>query len=83
MSRFISWMIIATITRGIMVPPPANLKWFDLVTRRGTVSILQYPLRRSPTSVEPLPDYPKLLAAFRQYGQWLTRLGIGSGRGIE
>jgi uridine kinase len=25
-----------------------------------------------------MPEYPKLLAAFRQYGQWLERLGIGS-----
>ena len=25
-----------------------------------------------------MPEYPKLLTAFRQYGDWLDRLGIGS-----
>jgi uridine kinase len=63
--------------QGYMVPSTGYLKWFDLVSA-GDGFILHYPLRRSPTSILPLPEYPKLLAAFRQYGQWLARLGIGS-----
>jgi uridine kinase len=63
--------------QGYMVPSTGYLKWFDLVPA-GDGFILHYPRRRSPTSILPLPEYPKLLAAFRQYGQWLARLGIGS-----
>jgi uridine kinase len=63
--------------QGYMVPSTGYLKWFDLVPA-GDGFILHYPLRRSPTSILPLLVYPKLLAAFRQYGQWLARLGIGS-----
>jgi uridine kinase len=63
--------------QGYMVPSTGYLKWFDLVPA-GDGFILHYPQRRSPTSILPMPDYPKLLAAFRQYGQWLARLGIGS-----
>ena len=44
----------------------------------GDGFILHYPLRRSPTRLLSLPEYPKLLVAFRQYGQWLARLGIES-----
>jgi uridine kinase len=63
--------------QGYMVPSTGYLKWFDLVPA-GDGFILHYPQRSSPTSIQPLPEYPKLLAAFRQYGQWLARLGIGS-----
>ncbi len=63
--------------QGYMVPSTGYLKWFDLVPA-GDGFILHYPRRRSPTKILPLPEYPKLLAAFRQYGQWLARLGIGS-----
>ena len=63
--------------QGYMVPSTGYLKWFEIVPA-GDGFILHYPQRRSPTVIQPLPEYPKLLAAFRQYGQWLTRLGIGS-----
>jgi uridine kinase len=68
--------------QGYMVPSTGYLKWFDLVPA-GDGFILHYPQRRSPTTIMPLPDYPKLLAAFRQYGQWLARLGIGSVGGLN
>jgi uridine kinase len=68
--------------QGYMVPSTGYLKWFNLV-QAGDGFILHYPQRRSPTSILPLPEYPKLLAAFRQYGQWLTRLGIGSVGGLN
>jgi uridine kinase len=63
--------------QGYMVPSTGYLKWFDLVPAGGGF-ILHYPRRAASTSIQPLPDYPKLLAAFRQYGEWLERLGIGS-----
>jgi uridine kinase len=63
--------------QGYMVPSTGFLKWWEIVPA-GDGFILHYPQRRLPTTIQPMPEYPKLLAAFRQYGQWLTRLGIGS-----
>jgi uridine kinase len=60
-----------------MVPSTAYLKWFDLLPA-GDGFILRFPQRSSPTSLSPMPQYPKLLTAFRQYGEWLERLGIDS-----
>jgi len=60
---------------GYMVPSTGYLKWFSLLpTEEGFT--LRFPHRRSPTVISPMVDYPKLLTAFRQYGQWLQRLGI-------
>ena len=63
--------------QGYMLPSTGYLKWFDLLPA-GDGFILRYPQRRSPTELSPMPEYPKLLAAFRQYGMWLKRLGIDS-----
>jgi len=63
--------------QGYMVPSTAYLEWFDLLPA-GNGFILRFPQRRSPISLSPMPQYPKLLAAFRQYGEWLERLGIDS-----
>jgi uridine kinase len=63
--------------QGYMVPSTGYIKWFDLKAL-GDGFILHYPQRRAPTSLTPMPEYPKLLSAFRQYGEWLERLGIGS-----
>ncbi len=60
---------------GYMVPSTGYLRWFDLVLVGGGFT-LQFPRRHAPTHLEPMGDYPKLLSAFRQYGNWLTRLGI-------
>ncbi len=60
---------------GYMVPSTGYLKWFDLVLTDGGFT-LRFPRRHAPTELEPIGEYPKLLAAFRQYGDWLTRLGI-------
>jgi uridine kinase len=62
---------------GYMVPSTGSLKWFELSLINGGFT-LHFPRRHAPTSLEPMGDYPKLLAAFRQYGDWLTRLGIDS-----
>jgi len=62
---------------GYMVPATGYLRWMGL-TPMGEGFVLRYPRRHSPSDLLPMPEYPKLLAAFRQYGDWLTRLGIES-----
>ena len=62
---------------GYMVPSTGYLKWFTLVPF-GEGFILQYPRRNSPKTLLPMPGYPQLLQTFRQYGDWLQRLGIES-----
>ena len=62
---------------GFMVPSTKYLPWFALSTMDGGFA-LRYPRQHTPTSLGPAEDYPKLLAAFSQYGAWLDRLGISS-----
>jgi uridine kinase len=60
---------------GYMVPSTRYLQMFNLAKTNGGFT-LSYPRRHNPNDLLPVPEYPKLLAAFRQYGGWLTRLGI-------
>lgn len=60
---------------GYMVPSTAFLEWFDFKMTNGGFTI-QFPRRHAPTELEPMGDYPKLLKAFRQYGNWLKTLNI-------
>ena len=60
---------------GYMVPSTIYLRWFDLMLTEGGF-ILHFPRRHNPNELEPLPQYPKLLASFLQYGGWLNKLGI-------
>jgi uridine kinase len=60
---------------GYMVPATGYLRWFDLHITNGGFT-LRFPRRHAPTELQPPANYPKLLKAFRQYGDWLTRLGI-------
>ena len=60
---------------GYMVPSTGYLKWFDLKLVSGGFTI-QFPRRHAPTEIEPIGEYPKLLSAFRQYGDWLETLNI-------
>ncbi len=62
---------------GYMVPSTGYLKWFALAPLDDGF-ILQFPRRHAPKQLLPMPGYPKLLATFRQYGGWLSRLGIDS-----
>jgi uridine kinase len=62
---------------GYMVPSTAYLRWFKLIATNGGFT-LQFPRRQSPTELSALPQYPKLLATFRKYGEWLERLGIAN-----
>ena len=60
---------------GYMVPSTGYLKWFDLINVEGGFT-LRYPRRHKPNELLPMPEYPKLLGAFIQYGEWLAKLGI-------
>jgi uridine kinase len=62
---------------GYMVPSTGYLSWFGLVMTNGGFT-LRFPRRHDPTGLNPLPEYPKLLNTFRQYGSWLNRLGIAN-----
>jgi uridine kinase len=62
---------------GYMVPSTGYLRWFDLMAVKGGF-ILHYPRRHAPKELLPLPEYPKLLSTFRQYGEWLNKLGIAN-----
>jgi uridine kinase len=62
---------------GYMVPSTDYIRWFHL-TLTGEGFTLRFPRRQAPTSLLPLPEYPKLLSTFRQYMSWLDRLGISS-----
>ena len=60
---------------GYMVPSTGYLKIFDLVLTEGGFT-LRYPRRHKPNELLPMPEYPKLLETFLQYGDWLAKLGI-------
>jgi uridine kinase len=62
---------------GYMVPSTGYLRWFKL-TKTGEGFTLRFPRRHDPTHLLPLPEYPILLNTFRQYGDWLDRLGISN-----
>jgi len=62
---------------GYMVPSTGYLRWFKF-TPTGDGFTLRFPRRHAPHEILPLPEYPKLLTTFRQYGDWLQRLGISS-----
>ena len=61
---------------GYMVPSSGYIRWFDLLNADSEGFVLQFPHRQSPKDLLPMPDYPKLLNSFRQYGRWLERLGV-------
>ncbi len=46
---------------GYMVPSTGYFKWFELSLINGGFT-LHFPRRHSPTALEPMGDYPKLLA---------------------
>jgi uridine kinase len=62
---------------GYMVPSTGYLKWFGLSSIDDGF-ILRFPRRHTPTKLQPLPNFLTLIDTFRQYGDWLIRLGIDS-----
>jgi uridine kinase len=61
---------------GYMLPSTGYLKIFGLTPTGGGFT-LRFPRRHAPERLLPLPEYPKLLATFRRYGDWLDALGVG------
>ncbi len=61
---------------GYMVPSTGYLRWFSLRMEGQEGFVICFPRRHSPKELLPMPDYPKLLNTFRQYGNWLSHLGI-------
>lgn len=66
---------LADYFHGYMVPSTGYLRWFDLRPAPPGF-ILQFPQRRDPKALQPLQEIDRLLVAFREYGDWLDRLGI-------
>jgi uridine kinase len=62
---------------GYMVPSAGFLQWFAMEPT-GEGFTLRFPRRHKPIELLPLPEYPRLLATFRQYGDWLETLGVSS-----
>ena len=62
---------------GFMVPSTGYLRWFALTPMNGGFA-LRFPRRHAPSELPSLSDSKKLLATFRQYNDWLVRLGIKS-----
>jgi len=62
---------------GYMVPSTGYLRWFKL-SLIGNGFTLRFPRRHSPTELQPMPEYYKLLTTFRRYGDWLDRLEIAN-----
>ncbi|MBE0698049.1 MAG: nucleoside kinase, partial [Anaerolineaceae bacterium] len=61
---------------GYMVPSTGYLRWFGLRLENGDGFVLRFPRRHAPKELLPMPEVPKLLSTFRQYGDWLSHLGI-------
>jgi uridine kinase len=68
---------LADYFHGYMVPSAGYLRWFDLKPAAPGFLLL-FPQRSRPTLIQPPPEIDRLLVAFRQYGDWLDRLGISN-----
>lgn len=62
---------------GYMVPSSGYLKWFDFYLLEQAF-IIRFPRRHAPSEVLPMESYPSLLRTFKEYGDWLSTLGIHS-----
>lgn len=62
---------------GYMTPSTGYLRCFELSWMDGAF-ILRFPQRRDPSTLSPQINYPSLLRTFREYGDWLDKLGIPS-----
>jgi uridine kinase len=60
---------------GYMLPSTGYLQTFDLHPLPPGF-VLQYPRRHWPTELRPYAEYPQLNAVFREYGDWLSLLGV-------
>ena len=62
---------------GYMVPSTGYLHTFGL-RYHPPGFILQYPTPEHPTALPVYQDYPKLTAAFREYGRWMKVMKVDS-----
>ena len=60
---------------GYMVPSTGYLKWFALMPM-GDGFALRFPRRQNTAELLPMPESSSLLATFRQYREWLSRLNV-------
>jgi uridine kinase len=61
--------------QGYMVPSTGYLKLFD-VTHYGDGYVLQYPLRTQYDALQAPVAYPKLVAVFDEYRDWMRALDV-------
>ncbi len=60
---------------GYMVPSTGYLRDFELQPY-GPGFVLQYPRRELPSVIQKPVDYPKLVAVFNEYREWMDVMGI-------
>ncbi|MCS7222812.1 MAG: nucleoside kinase [Anaerolineae bacterium] len=67
---------------GYMVPSTGYLRWFALRPYPPGF-VLQFPRRIDPTRLQPFQDYPKLVAVFREYGEWMRLMHVEDVGGLN
>ena len=67
---------------GYMVVSTGYLRWFKLSSLEEGF-ILHFPRRHWPTEIQPVSESLRLIDTFREYGDWLMRLGIDSIGGLN
>ncbi|MFQ5613561.1 MAG: nucleoside kinase [Anaerolineae bacterium] len=60
---------------GYMVPSSGYLQKFA-VRPYGDGTVLQYPRPSQPDVIQEPRDYPKLVAVYNEYGEWMKTLGV-------
>jgi uridine kinase len=60
---------------GYMVPSTGHLSVFSLQVYPPGF-ILRFPRTNPPMQLQPIVDYPKLVSVFREYGEWMSLMGI-------
>jgi uridine kinase len=60
---------------GYMTPSTGYLQQFAL-RPYGPGFVLQYPRRERPTVIQEPVEYPKLVAVYNEYGEWMQMIGV-------
>ncbi len=60
---------------GYMVPSTGYLKSFALDTYSDGF-VLRYPRSNFPNQLQPRVEYPKLVGVFKEYSDWMIKLGV-------
>ncbi len=63
---------------GYMVPSTGYLQLFALAPMDDHAFVIRYPRRHTPDRLLPMPKIQYLLSTFKQYSEWLNRLGVES-----